>query len=117
MRHPRLPQTRRIVDDKHRRKGHRRREHRNQQAQHGDRIDAVAAYLVRGIQYERINEWYEMSLFEAEFQSWEDYLVRETKGDGELRSTEKRKIECGEKHFAEALNVNYRVVTEACELP
>lgn len=147
--------------------------------------ETLAAHLVRGIQYERINEWYEMSLFEAEFQSWEDYLVpaeksvydhvkfdseverafvedmdwrddihlyvklpawftvptpvgnynpdwaivmddsddkklylvRETKGDGELRPTEKRKIECGEKHFEQALNINYRVVTKVSELP
>ena len=150
--------------------------------------ETLADHLVRGIQYERINEWYEMSLFEAEFQSWEIYLapaeksvydhvkfdseversfvedmdrredihlyvklpawftvptpvgaynpdwaivmddpndsdgkklylVRETKGEGELRPTEKRKTECGKKHFAEALDINYQVVTEASELP
>ena len=45
------------------------------------------------------------------------YLVRETKGDGEWRSTEKHKTECGKKHFEQALNVNYRVVTKVCELP
>ena len=150
--------------------------------------ETLADHLVRGIQYERINEWYEMSLFEAEFQSWENYLapaeksvydhvkfdseverafvedmdrredihlyvklpawftvptpvgaynpdwaivmddpndsdgkklylVRETKGEGELRPTEKRKTECGEKHFEKALDINYRVVTKASELP
>ena len=150
--------------------------------------ETLAAHLVSGIQYERINEWYEMSLFEAEFQSWENYLVpaeksvydhvkfdseverafvedmderndihlyvklpawftaptpvgaynpdwaivmddpndadgkrlylvRETKGEGELRSTEKRKIECGKKHFEKALDISYQVVTKAGELP
>ena len=147
--------------------------------------ETLADHLVRGIQYERINEWYEMSLFEAEFQSWENYLVpaqksvydhvkfdseverafvrdmdqredihlyiklpswftaptpvgnynpdwaivmddsdgkklylvRETKGEGELRPTEKRKTECGEKHFEGALDISYRVVTGANELP
>lgn len=148
----------------------------------------LADHLVRGIQYERINEWYEMSLFESEFNSWQDYLipasksvydyvewdsniesafveamnqrddirlyvklpgwfvvptpvgnynpdwaivmddpnepdgeklylVRETKGDGELRPTERRKTECGEKHFQSALNVSYRIVSSASELP
>lgn len=31
--------------------------------------------LVDGIRYERINEWYEMTQFEAEIESWEEYLV------------------------------------------
>lgn len=150
--------------------------------------ETLADHLVRGIQYERINEWYEMSLFEAEFQSWENYLVpaqksvydyvesdsgvesafvrdmdqredihlyiklpswftaptpvgqynpdwaivmddpkdsdgrklylvRETKGEGELRPTERRKTECGAKHFEGALDISYRVVTGANELP
>lgn len=150
--------------------------------------DKLADQLVNGIEYERINEWYEMSLFEAEFEAWakylvpversiydhiqydsdveskfikdmerrEDirlyvklpswfvvctpvgnynpdwaivmddpdnpdgeklYLVRETKSDGELRPTEQRKTNCGERHFKDALNVNYRIVTHASELP
>ena len=150
--------------------------------------ETLADHLVSGIQYERINEWYEMSLFETEFQSWEDhlapaeksvydhvefdskvecnfvkamdrredihlyiklpswftaptpvgkynpdwaivmddpkdsdgkklYLVRETKGEGELRPTERRKTECGAKHFEGALDISYRVVTGADELP
>lgn len=150
--------------------------------------EKLADHLVSGIQYERANEWYEMSLFEAEFESWEDYLapaeksvydhvkfdsevesafvkdmdkredihlyvklpswftvptpvgsynpdwaivmddpsdsdgkklylVRETKGEGELRPTERRKTECGEKHFEAALDISYRVVTRAGELP
>lgn len=37
--------------------------------------DVLAEHLVSGIQYERLNEWYEMSLFEAELEEWEDYLV------------------------------------------
>lgn len=150
--------------------------------------EALADHLVRGIQYERINSWYEMSLFDAEFKSWEDhlipaaksvydhveydsdiesafvqsmderedirlyvklpawftvptpvgnynpdwaivmddpnepdgeklYLVRETKGDGELRPTERRKTECGAKHFEDGLGVSYRIVTDANDLP
>ena len=150
--------------------------------------EKLAGHLVRGIQYERINKWYEMSRFEAEFQSWENYLVpaqksvydyvvsdsgvesafvqdmdaredihlyvklpswftvptpvgsynpdwaivmdnpndsdgkklylvRETKGEGELRPTEQRKTECGEKHFEDALDISYRVVACASELP
>lgn len=45
------------------------------------------------------------------------YLVRETKGDGELRPTERRKTECGAKHFEDGLGVSYRIVTDANDLP
>ena len=48
------------------------------------------------------------------------YLVRETKGTldpGQLRFDERRKIECGARHFRGALGVDYRVVTSAAELP
>jgi type III restriction enzyme len=48
------------------------------------------------------------------------YLVRETKSThklDELRSDERRKIICGERHFKEALDISYRVVTSAQELP
>lgn len=31
--------------------------------------------LVAGIQYEKLDDWYEMSQFETEIESWEDYLV------------------------------------------
>lgn len=150
--------------------------------------EVLSDQLVRGIQYERIDQWYEMSLFETEFRSWEEhlipaqksvydfveydsdiessfvkamddredirlyvklpswftvptpvgnynpdwaivmddpddpdgekfYLVRETKGDGELRPTERRKTECGERHFTGGLGVSYRIVTDASELP
>lgn len=48
------------------------------------------------------------------------YLVRETKttlaADG-LRGTENQKIHCGERHFINALNVDFRVVTSVDELP
>jgi len=48
------------------------------------------------------------------------YLVRETKDTtdrSKLRPDERRKIECGERHFEGALGVDYRVVTSAGELP
>ena len=158
----------------------------------------LADQLVDGIRYEKIDEWYEMTQFEAEIETWADYivpskqkngaggthvydavpfdsetiekpfiealekrkdvkfyiklpswftvttpigeynpdwalamenpdggqnllyLVRETKGTlnlDELRPNEKRKIACGRRHFGDALNVNYRVVTGAAQLP
>ena len=48
------------------------------------------------------------------------YLVCETKGTTnrhELRPDERRKVECGERHFEDALDVDYKVVTSADELP
>ena len=48
------------------------------------------------------------------------YLVRETKGTldlNQLRPDEKRKILCGRSHFRGALEVDYKVVTEASQLP
>ena len=45
------------------------------------------------------------------------YLVRETKGAGELRPTERRKTVCGKAHFEGALDVSFKVLTEAGELP
>jgi type III restriction enzyme len=48
------------------------------------------------------------------------YLVRETKGTlklDDLRPDERRKIVCGRRHFADALGVDYRVVTSADQLP
>ena len=151
--------------------------------------------LVDGIRYEKINEWYEMSQFEAEIETWDEhlipadnslydhvifdsdvekqfakdlesldevkfylklpsfftvptpigeynpdwaivfefhndsgeptgkqtlYLVRETKSSTEpddLRPDEDRKVRCGKRHFEDALDVNYKVVTSAKELP
>ncbi|MCI0476394.1 MAG: DEAD/DEAH box helicase family protein [Anaerolineales bacterium] len=151
--------------------------------------------LVDGIQYERINAWYEMTQFELEIQSWAEYLipaphslydnvifesdiekefvndlenhrddvklyvklpawftvdtpigtynpdwaivieprdehgqptgeqmlylVRETKSTTDLdklRPDEARKIRCGERHFKDALGVNYKVVTNARDI-
>lgn len=157
--------------------------------------EKLAEHLVDGIQYEKINEWYEMTQLETEIESWMDYmvpadqsvydhviyesdvekqfvcdierrgdvklylklpgwftvstpvgeynpdwavvmeerdahgqptgkpllyLIRETKGDNwktELRPNERRKIQCGEKHFKGALGVDYKVVSKAEELP
>ena len=48
------------------------------------------------------------------------YLVRETKSTtvaAELRGTENQKIHCGERHFTDALNVDFRVITDADDLP
>ena len=48
------------------------------------------------------------------------YLVRETKSStslADLRPDEQRKIRCGVRHVGEALSVDYRVVTNARELP
>lgn len=48
------------------------------------------------------------------------YLVRETKAENwktDLRPDERRKITCGERHFKDALGVNYKVVSKAGELP
>jgi type III restriction enzyme len=44
------------------------------------------------------------------------FLVRETKGEGELRPTEKMKTECGRVHFEDALEVSYAVVTRAVDI-
>jgi type III restriction enzyme len=48
------------------------------------------------------------------------YLVRETKSTtapDELRGTENQKVHCGEKHFVGALGVDFKVVTNADNLP
>lgn len=157
--------------------------------------DRLTDYLVDGIKYEKINEWYEMSLFKEEIPSWEQYvvasersiydgteydsdverrfvedlerlpqvymyfklppwfvlttpvgtynpdwaivwdegeglvkdpkklklyLVRETKGTtnlNDLRPDERRKIRCAQRHFGEALGVDYKVVINAKQLP
>lgn len=153
----------------------------------------LADQLVNGIQYEKINQWYEMTQFE-DIHGWSDnlvpaehslydhvvyesgiekafveglerrddvkmyvklpgwftvptpvgeynpdwaivleprdefgkpsgeellYLVRETKDTtdlAELRLDESRKIRCGERHFRDALGVDYRVVTDARDI-
>jgi hypothetical protein len=48
------------------------------------------------------------------------YLVRETKSTHDRdkwHPDERRRVACGERHFRDALDVNYRVVTSARELP
>ena len=48
------------------------------------------------------------------------YPIRETKSTTvatELRGTENQKNHCGERHFVGALDVNYRVITSADDLP
>jgi len=154
----------------------------------------LAEQLVRGIEYEKIGEWYEMELLDQSFDGWREYLepadksyyeqvkwdsgpelafvrglearedillyvklphwftvrtpvgdynpdwaivmrnpepggepllylVRETKGTtdlDDLHPDERRKIQCGRKHFCDALGMGqqgYRVVTSAGELP
>ena len=155
----------------------------------------LADELVKGVRYEKINEWYEMTQLQNEIPSWQDYLVasprsaydhvifnseieknfveglekddrikvylklpdwftvatpvgeynpdwaivmddvdahgkrqgkeklylvRETKDTSRPDSTrpnEQRKIDCGKRHFKDALDVDYRVVKSAAELP
>ncbi len=38
--------------------------------------------LVDGIQYEKLGEWYEMSQFELELETWSEYLVKSERPDG-----------------------------------
>jgi type III restriction enzyme len=48
------------------------------------------------------------------------YLVRETKSTldlNQIRPDERRKILCGRSHFRDALDVDYKLVTEASQLP
>ena len=155
--------------------------------------------LVNGIRYEKINDWYEMTQFDTEINTWQQYLVPSRKSDGsdgtslydpvlceskveksfveglearhdvrlylklpgwfkvptpignynpdwaivmedeadpgdtpllylvretksttvsdELRPNEERKVRCGERHFQDALGVDFKVVTSAAELP
>lgn len=37
--------------------------------------EKLADFLVDRIQYEKINEWYEITKFQGSFQSWEDYVI------------------------------------------
>lgn len=42
----------------------------------------LADQLVDGIRYEKIGEWYEMSQFQAEIETWADYIVPSTEANG-----------------------------------
>ena len=42
----------------------------------------LADQLVDGIRYEKINEWYEMTKFDTEISTWQQYLVPSEKSDG-----------------------------------
>jgi type III restriction enzyme len=44
--------------------------------------DKLTDQLVDGIQYEKIGEWYEMSQFELELETWSEYLVKSERPDG-----------------------------------
>jgi type III restriction enzyme len=47
------------------------------------------------------------------------YLVRETKSTttiADLRPNERRKVECGKKHFAETLGIDYKVVSDISQI-
>ena len=37
--------------------------------------EKLADHLVRGIQYEKVDDWYEMTEFKPEIESWKDWLV------------------------------------------
>ncbi len=41
--------------------------------------EKLADHLVNGIQYEKVDEWYEMSQLEDSFLTWEDYVVPATR--------------------------------------
>lgn len=42
----------------------------------------LADQLVDGIRYEKIDEWYDMTQFEAEIETWADYIVPSTETNG-----------------------------------
>ena len=42
----------------------------------------LADQLVEGIRYEKLDEWYEMTLFESEIEIWADYIVPSTERNG-----------------------------------
>ena len=42
----------------------------------------LADQLVEGIRYEKLDEWYEMTLFESEIETWADYIVPSTERNG-----------------------------------
>ena len=42
----------------------------------------LADQLVEGIRYEKLDEWYEMTLFDSEIETWADYIVPSTERNG-----------------------------------
>jgi type III restriction enzyme len=47
------------------------------------------------------------------------YLFRETKGSvnlDELRPTERRKVECGKRHFIDTFGVDFKVVVDTSQI-
>ena len=42
----------------------------------------LADQLVEGIRYEKLDEWYEMTLFDTEIETWADYIVPSTERNG-----------------------------------
>ena len=42
----------------------------------------LADQLVEGIRYEKLDKWYEMTLFESEIETWADYIVPSTEKNG-----------------------------------
>lgn len=42
----------------------------------------LADQLVEGIRYEKLDDWYEMTLFESEIETWTDFIVPSTESDG-----------------------------------
>ena len=42
--------------------------------------DKLADHLVNGVQYEKVNEWYEMTQLVDSFETWENYVVPAKKG-------------------------------------
>jgi len=67
--------------------------------------EKLADHLVNGIQYEKIDEWYEMSQLEDSFEAWEDYAVPTQRSVYD-------NIECDsdvERRFIEGLEKNEQV--------
>ena len=42
----------------------------------------LADQLVEGIRYEKLDKWYEMTLFDSEIETWADYIVPSTERNG-----------------------------------
>lgn len=44
--------------------------------------EKLTEQLIEGIRYEKLGEWYEMTQFQTEIETWEDYLVKSERPDG-----------------------------------